>query len=181
MQAKRVTMRDALTAQRLLPGLLGLLGLMACARANAEFGVEGEPGSPLRLVAMQAPAQPSDLHGALAVSSNYRYYAAILYGTGSAARQSALAFCRETEPDAQCAIYLNFKNQCIAVTSNGPHHFVARGKEDWDMQQTRDYGLRLCQEKTGSACKLLISACSTQAQKAEDQRARAGMQAAAAR
>lgn len=115
--------------------------------------------------------KPADLHGALIVSSNYRYYAAILYATGSEARQHALASCRQDEPGARCTVYSSFKNQCVAVAGAGPHHFVATGQEGWTMQQTRDFSLRLCRDKTGSACKLLISACSTQTQKAEDQSA----------
>lgn len=136
-------------ALRLVPGLLVFV---ACAAAS-------DP----------PPPKLPDLHGALIVSSNYRYYASILYGTGSEARRSALASCKEDEPEAKCTVYADFKNQCVAVAANGLHHFVATGKEDWDMQRTRDFSLRSCREKSGSACRLVISACSTQAQKAEDQ------------
>lgn len=136
-------------AKRLVPGLLVFV---ACAAAS-------DTPRP----------RPPDLHGALIVSSNYRYYASILYGSGSEARRSALASCKADEPQATCRVYANFKNQCIAVAANGPHHFVATGKEDWDRQRTRDFSLRLCREKSGSECRLLISACSTSAQKVEDQ------------
>ncbi|MFD4838491.1 DUF4189 domain-containing protein [Achromobacter sp. NPDC058515] len=162
MHAKRTPVPDALplpparpaAALRLVPGLLLLL---ACAAASAD---------------KPAPA-PSDLHGALIVSSNYRYYASILYASESQARQSALAHCKENEPDAKCAVYSSFKNQCVAVAGIGRHHFVATGEKDWDQRQTRDFSLRLCREKTGSECKLLISACSTEAQKAADHSAEA--------
>jgi hypothetical protein len=135
-------------ARRLVPGLLVFV---ACAAAS------------------DTPPKPPDLYGALIVSSNYRYYASILYASGSEARRSALASCKADEPQATCTVYANFKNQCIAVAANGPHHFVATGKEDWDRQRTRDFSLQLCREKSGSECRLLISACSTQAQKVEDQ------------
>ncbi|MNL49639.1 hypothetical protein D3C87_1725930 [compost metagenome] len=55
------------------------------------------------------------------------------------------------------------------MAAHGLHHFVATGKEGWDRQRTSDYSQRLCREKTASPCRLVISACSTQAQKAEDQ------------
>lgn len=140
-------------ARRRIPYALLIL---ACAAAHAAD--TPEPKAP-------------DLHGALIVSSNYRYYASILYATGAEARRSALAACQEDEPNAKCSVYTNFKNQCVAVAASGPHHFVATGKEDWDKQQTRDFSLQLCRAKAGSECRLVISACSTRAQKAEDQSA----------
>ncbi|WP_082601429.1 DUF4189 domain-containing protein [Achromobacter sp. Root83] len=156
MRTRCKTLLDAVPPpprRAVLPRLApGLLLFFACAAASDT-----------------PPQKLSDLYGALIVSSNYRYYASILYSTESAARQSALAACRKDEPAAKCTVYSNFKNQCIAVAAHGPHHFVATGKEDWDMQQTRDHSLRLCGDKTGAQCRLVISACSTQAQKAEDQ------------
>ncbi|WP_313622923.1 DUF4189 domain-containing protein [Achromobacter sp.] len=126
--------------------------------------------------AATASAQPTppDLYGALVVSSTYRYYASILYGSESSARQNALAECKADEPDATCAVYANFKNQCVAVAANGAQHVVAIGRNAWNRQQTGDFSLQLCRDKTGSACRLVISACSTHAQKAEDQSAWAG-------
>ncbi|MEN4917928.1 DUF4189 domain-containing protein [Achromobacter spanius] len=153
MRAHRTTMRFPESAARFIPGWLLFL---ACTTAT---------GAP-------APQSP-DLHGALIVSSTYRYYASILYGTEAEARRSALASCREDEPHAKCAVYASFKNQCIAVAANGPHHFVAIGQTDWDGRETGDYGLRLCRDKTGSECRLVLSACSTPAQQAEDQSASA--------
>jgi len=161
MQAKRMTLLDDATARR--PGsamarrrIPYALLLFACAAAQAAD--TPEPKAP-------------DLHGALIVSSNYRYYASILYGSEAEARGSALASCRKDEPHAKCTVYAHFKNQCVAVAANGTHHFVATGKENWDNRQTSDYSLQLCHAKTGSECRLVISACSTRAQKAEDQSA----------
>ncbi|WP_167310230.1 DUF4189 domain-containing protein [Achromobacter arsenitoxydans] len=165
-----MTTRDFVPLPRRIPGLPAWLLLLAGAAAYADTPRPIRPD--LAPAASESPAQPRDLHGALIVSSNYRYYASILYGSESDARRSALAACRESEPDATCKTYSSFKNRCIAVAGNGPHHFVATGKEGWDLRQTRDVSLRLCKEKTGSSCKLLISACSTQAQKDEDQKSK---------
>lgn len=125
--------------------------------------------------AASASAQPTppDLYGALVVSSTYRYYASILYGTESSARENALAACTADEPDATCAVYTSFKNQCVAVAANGAQHVVAIGQNTWNRQHTGDFSLRLCRDKTGSACRLVISACSTPAQEAEDESASA--------
>ncbi len=122
-----------------------------------------------------ASAQPAqrDLYGALIVSSTYRYYAAILYGTAAAARRSALAACEEDEPAATCVVYANFRNQCVAVAANGTQHVVAIGETAWEGPQTGDYSLRLCHDKTGSECRLVLSACSTRAQQLQDESARA--------
>lgn len=181
MRADRPTPPRAVPTRRLIPGAFLLL---ACAAAQADLTLPRKPDSRPATVATVAtgataaagdPAQSlRDLHGALIVSSSYRYYASILYGTQSGALQSALSACKEDEPNATCAVYASFKNQCVAVAANGAQHFVAIGKEDWDPRQTRDFSLRLCREKTGSVCRLVISACSTQAQKAEDQSAWAG-------
>ena len=123
--------------------------------------------------AASAQPAPPDLYGALIVSSSYRYYAAILYGTDEEARRSALASCRQDEPRATCAVYAGFKNQCVAVAANGAQHIVAVGEKAWDRQQTGDFALKQCRDKTGSACRLVLSACSTQAQQLQDQGARA--------
>ncbi|WP_312439008.1 DUF4189 domain-containing protein [Achromobacter sp.] len=123
--------------------------------------------------AASAQPAPQDLYGALIVSSTYRYYASILYGTDAAARHSALTACQEDEPRATCAVYASFKDQCVAVAANGAQHIVAIGEKGWDGQRTADYSLRLCRDQTGSACRLVLSACSTQAQRLEDQSARA--------
>lgn len=125
--------------------------------------------------AASAQPAPSDLYGALIVSSTYRYYASILYGTDIAARRSALAACQEDEPRAACTVYASFRNQCVAVAANGAQHIVAIGEKTWDRQRTGDYSLRSCRDQTGSACRLVLSACSTQAQQLEDQSARAGL------
>ncbi|WP_291387118.1 MULTISPECIES: DUF4189 domain-containing protein [Achromobacter] len=117
---------------------------------------------------------PPDLYGALIVSSTYRYYASILYGTDAAARRSALTACREDEPRATCAVFASFRNQCVAVAANGAQHTVAIGDKAWDRQRTGDYSLGLCRDQTGSECRLVLSACSTQAQQLEDQSGRAG-------
>lgn len=123
--------------------------------------------------AASAQPVPPDLHGALIVSSTYRYYASILYGSAAAARGSALAACREDEPHATCAVYASFKNQCVAVAANGAQHVVAIGERAWDGQRTGEYVLGLCRDKTGSECRLVLTACSTQAQQLQDQGARA--------
>lgn len=124
--------------------------------------------------AASAQPVPPDLHGALIVSSTYRYYASILYGSAAAARGGALAACREDEPRATCAVYASFKNQCVAVAANGAQHIVAIGEHAWDGQRTGDYVLGLCRDKTVSECRLVLTACSTQAQQLQDQGARAG-------
>lgn len=121
-----------------------------------------------------AQPKPPDFYGALIVSSTYRYYASILYGSEAEARQRALAACKEDEPQATCAVYASFKNQCVAVAANGAQHVVTLGKNAWDRRQTGDVSMRLCRDKTGSACRLVLSACSTQAQQTEDKGARAG-------
>ncbi|MDH0091169.1 DUF4189 domain-containing protein [Achromobacter mucicolens] len=126
--------------------------------------------------AASAQPVPPDLHGALIVSSTYRYYASILYGSDAAARGSALAACHEDEPRATCAVYASFKNQCVAVAANGAQHVVAIGEHAWDGQRTGDYILGQCRDKTGSECRLVLSACSTQAQQLQDQGARAGQE-----
>ncbi|CAB3817775.1 hypothetical protein LMG26689_00296 [Achromobacter animicus] len=124
--------------------------------------------------AVVAQPVPPDLYGALIVSSTYRYYASILYGTDAAARRSALTACQEDEPRATCAVYASFRNQCVAVAANGAQHFVALGDKAWDRQRTGDYSLGLCRHQTGSGCRLVLSACSTHAQQLEDQSVRAG-------
>ncbi len=120
-----------------------------------------------------AQTRPPDLYGALIVSSTYRYYASILYGTDAEARHSALASCKEDEPRASCAVYASFKNQCVAVAANGTQHVVTIGEHAWNRQRTGDFSLGRCRDKTGSTCRLVLSACSTQAQQAEDQSVRA--------
>ena len=120
-----------------------------------------------------AQSKPRDLYGALIVSSTYRYYVAILYGTDAEARRSALASCEKDEPRATCAVYASFKNQCVAVTASGAQHVVTIGEHAWDPRRTGDFGLAACRKKTGSRCRLVLSACSTQAQEAEDQSVRA--------
>lgn len=123
--------------------------------------------------AASAQPAPRDLYGALIVSSTYRYYAAILYGTHAAASRSAMASCAEDEPAATCMVYANFRNQCVAVAANGTQHVVAIGETAWDGPQTGNYSLRLCRDKTGSECRLVLSACSTRAQQLQDESARA--------
>lgn len=181
MPADRTTPLETVPASHLVPGLILLL---ACAAAQADPNAGGDsdtrgahlasPATSVTAAAGASSPRLPDLHGALIVSSTYRYYVSILYGTEAEARRSALASCKEDEPHATCAVYASFKNQCIAVAANGAQHVVAIGKEEWDQQQTRDFGLRRCQQATGSACRSVITACSTQAQKAEDQRASAG-------
>jgi uncharacterized membrane protein len=109
---------------------------------------------------LQGPQLP-DLHGALAISSTGMYYASLFHGSAGHARAEAMAHCQAQQPDGQCTLDTEFKNQCLAAVSGPLRDHVVLGEENWSESDTLSVALQLCKQGEGGDCHKILAACST--------------------